>query len=188
VATSDKTVMTERFKDGLEGAPHRRPSLGACGSPGRWLALARSRRIGLLIVTRATWRPIGTRGPRRHDPQAGEERRRVDAHNADLGSLSPVVVPGGYVFIAGKSGIGYVLHQGALGGIGGEVSSTSVCAGFGGAAPERGDHLRAVLKRSADGSDRRKRHDQPRLADHVGGDRVAGDRGWGRLELGHRCR
>ena len=40
----------------------------------------------------------------------------------------------GWVFIAGKSGTGYVLRQGSLGGIGGQVSSASVCAAFGGAA------------------------------------------------------
>ncbi len=55
-----------------------------------------------------------------------------NAGDADLGSLSPTLLPGGWVFIAGKSGIGYVLHQGALGGLGGQVSSASVCAGFGG--------------------------------------------------------
>ena len=39
-----------------------------------------------------------------------------NAGDADLGSLSPVLLPGGWVFIAGKNGHGYVLHQGALGG------------------------------------------------------------------------
>ena len=57
-----------------------------------------------------------------------------NAGDADLGSLAPVLVPGGWVFIAGKSGTGYVLHQGALGGIGGQVDSAGVCSGFGGAA------------------------------------------------------
>jgi PQQ-like domain len=57
-----------------------------------------------------------------------------NATDADLGSLSPVFVPGGWVFIAGKSGIGYVLRQGALGGIGGEVSAAVVCTAFGGAS------------------------------------------------------
>lgn len=57
-----------------------------------------------------------------------------NANDADLGSLSPVIVPGGWIFIAGKSGTGYVLRQGALGGIGGEVSSASVCRAFGAAA------------------------------------------------------
>jgi len=61
-----------------------------------------------------------------------------NAGDADLGSLSPVLVPGGWVFIAGKSGTGYVLHQGALGGMGGQVSSAPVCTGFGGAAHSGG--------------------------------------------------
>ncbi len=59
---------------------------------------------------------------------------RDNARDADLGSLSPVLVPGGWVFIAGKSGQGYVLRQGDLGGIGGQVSTRAVCAGFGAAA------------------------------------------------------
>jgi outer membrane protein assembly factor BamB len=57
-----------------------------------------------------------------------------NANDADLGSLAPTLLPGGWVFIAGKSGTGYVLRQGALGGIGGQVSSAAVCAGFGGTA------------------------------------------------------
>jgi polyvinyl alcohol dehydrogenase (cytochrome) len=57
-----------------------------------------------------------------------------NANDADLGSLSPVLVPGGWVFIAGKSGTGYVLRQGALGDVGGQVSSSGVCSAFGGAA------------------------------------------------------
>ncbi len=57
-----------------------------------------------------------------------------NAVDADLGSMSPVLVPGGWVFIAGKSGTGYTLRQGALGGVGGQVASAPVCAGFGGAA------------------------------------------------------
>lgn len=57
-----------------------------------------------------------------------------NAVDADLGSLSPVLVPGGWVFIAGKSGFGYVLRQGSLGAIGGQVSTAPVCNGFGGAA------------------------------------------------------
>jgi outer membrane protein assembly factor BamB len=57
-----------------------------------------------------------------------------NAGDKDLGSMSPVLVPGGWVFIAGKSGTGYMLHQGALGGIGGQVSSASLCGAYGGAA------------------------------------------------------
>jgi outer membrane protein assembly factor BamB len=59
---------------------------------------------------------------------------RDNAGDADLGSLAPTLVPGGWAFIAGKSGRGYVLRQGALGGIGGEVSSATVCRAFGGTA------------------------------------------------------
>jgi len=59
-----------------------------------------------------------------------------NAGDADLGSTSPVLVPGGWVFQVGKSGTGYVMRQGALGGIGGQVSSAHVCAGFGGAAQD----------------------------------------------------
>ena len=57
-----------------------------------------------------------------------------NANDADLGSISPVLLPGGLVFQSGKSGTGYVLRQGALGGIGGQVSKAAGCAGFGGAA------------------------------------------------------
>jgi len=57
-----------------------------------------------------------------------------NAGDADLGSTSPVLVPGGWVFQVGKSGTGYALRQGALGGIGGQVSSAYVCSAFGGAA------------------------------------------------------
>jgi outer membrane protein assembly factor BamB len=57
-----------------------------------------------------------------------------NASDLDLGSLSPVLLPGGLVFSAGKRGTGYVLRQGALGGIGRQVSSAGVCAAFGGAA------------------------------------------------------
>jgi outer membrane protein assembly factor BamB len=57
-----------------------------------------------------------------------------NAGDADLGSTSPTLVPGGWAFIAGQSGIGYVLRAGALGGIGGEVSSAPVCRAFGATA------------------------------------------------------
>jgi polyvinyl alcohol dehydrogenase (cytochrome) len=63
----------------------------------------------------------------------------------DLGSMTPAVV-GGYVFIAGKRGVGFSLRAdklssaggsgdaGGVGGIGGEVAQKRVCAGYGGAA------------------------------------------------------
>jgi len=55
----------------------------------------------------------------------------------DLGSMSPVVA-GGYVFVAGKRGVGYVLRADRFGGIGGEVKQAPVCAGYGGAAVAAG--------------------------------------------------
>jgi hypothetical protein len=60
---------------------------------------------------------------------------RVDNDNdRDLGSQGPALVGDRWVFIAGKSGTAYVLRQGRLGGIGGEVSAADVCTSFGGAA------------------------------------------------------
>ena len=68
----------------------------------------------------------------------------------DLGSQGPALV-GPWVFAAGKSGTGYVLRRDALGGIGGQVSSASLCTSFGGAAVDGGvvyvpctDGVRAV--------------------------------------------
>jgi outer membrane protein assembly factor BamB len=52
----------------------------------------------------------------------------------DLGSQGPVLIGTKWVFIAGKSGTGYVLRQGHLGGVGGQVWQGPVCRGFGGAA------------------------------------------------------
>ncbi len=57
-----------------------------------------------------------------------------NADDLDLGSVSPTVLPNGFVFIAGKSGVGYVLRQRALGGIGHPVASGTACASFGGTA------------------------------------------------------
>lgn len=52
----------------------------------------------------------------------------------DLGSQGPVLVGSQWVFIAGKSGTGYVLRQGHLGGVGGQVWQGDLCRSFGGAA------------------------------------------------------
>jgi outer membrane protein assembly factor BamB len=51
----------------------------------------------------------------------------LNTSDTDLGSLSPALLPGGLVFIAGKNGIGYLLRQSHLGGIGGEAYSDTVC-------------------------------------------------------------
>jgi outer membrane protein assembly factor BamB len=56
-----------------------------------------------------------------------------NAGDQDLGSQGPTLV-GPWVFIAGKSGNGYVLRHDHLGGIGGEVTHGELCSSFGGTA------------------------------------------------------
>ena len=58
-----------------------------------------------------------------------------NARDADLGSLTPVRT-GGHILIAGKSGTGYVLAAGRLGGVGGQVSSATVCPAYGATATD----------------------------------------------------
>lgn len=61
--------------------------------------------------------------------------RQLNTDDLDLGSQSPVLVQGGYLFQAGKQGVGYIVSAGNLGGAGGQVSSAQVCSGaYGGAA------------------------------------------------------
>jgi hypothetical protein len=50
-----------------------------------------------------------------------------------LGSQNAALVGSKWIFIGGKSLESYVLRQGHLGGIGGQVSKTSLCASYGGA-------------------------------------------------------
>ncbi len=59
-----------------------------------------------------------------------------NSSDTDLGSMGPVLLPDGFVFVAGKDGMGYVLHANALGGVGGQVAETQICNGLamGGAA------------------------------------------------------
>ncbi len=68
------------------------------------------------------------------DGFAPDRWRQDNATDADLGSLSPVLLPDGLVFIAGKAGIGYLLHADALGGVGGQTVVQNVCHAYGGAA------------------------------------------------------
>ncbi|HZR39118.1 MAG TPA: PQQ-binding-like beta-propeller repeat protein, partial [Ktedonobacteraceae bacterium] len=57
-----------------------------------------------------------------------------NAADADLGSLSPVLLPNNLIFIVGKSGRGYLLHANALGGVGGQAQELQVCPSYGGGA------------------------------------------------------
>jgi outer membrane protein assembly factor BamB len=58
----------------------------------------------------------------------------LNAHDTDLGSTGPLLIPGGRVFIIGKEGVGYLLDASRLGGIGGQLASRSICGGAFGAS------------------------------------------------------
>ena len=47
----------------------------------------------------------------------------------DLGSAAPALLSDGRVLQVGKSHTGYLLNQGALGGIGGQIATAAVCSG-----------------------------------------------------------
>lgn len=50
-----------------------------------------------------------------------------NANDKDLGSTSPVLLPGGKLFSIGKRGTGYLLDASRLGGVGGQISKSNVC-------------------------------------------------------------
>lgn len=60
--------------------------------------------------------------------------QQENANDADLGSMGPLLLPNNLVFADGKSGLGYLLHADALGGVGGQAQVLTVCDSFGGAA------------------------------------------------------
>lgn len=68
------------------------------------------------------------------DGFAPDRWRQDNLTDADLGSLGPVLLPNNLILIAGKSGIGYVLHSDALGGVGGQAATKQMCHAYGGAA------------------------------------------------------
>ncbi len=55
-------------------------------------------------------------------------------HDADLGSTSPSLTANGYLLAVGKSSTAYTLRAGRLSGIGGQVTTTQLCAAYGGTA------------------------------------------------------
>jgi len=57
-----------------------------------------------------------------------------NAADADLGSMSPVLLSNGLIYVSGKSGQGYLLHANALGGVGGQIQEMYACRSYGGAA------------------------------------------------------
>jgi hypothetical protein len=70
------------------------------------------------------------------DSFAPRDWASLNAGDTDLGSTSPVLLPGSRVFQVGKSGVGYLLDAQHLGGIGGQLHAGTVCSGvaFGGVA------------------------------------------------------
>lgn len=60
---------------------------------------------------------------------------QLNAGDTDLGSVGPAILPDGTIFQIGKDGIGYLINASSMGGIGGQVYSSKVCASvFGGTA------------------------------------------------------
>ena len=68
------------------------------------------------------------------DAFAPQGWQQENAGDVDLGSMGPLLLPNGFVFSAGKSGIVYTLHANALGGVGGQAQKATVCRAFGGSA------------------------------------------------------
>jgi outer membrane protein assembly factor BamB len=60
--------------------------------------------------------------------------RQQNAGDVDLGSTGPTLLTNGLVLAIGKSPNVYVTRQSSLGGIGGQLSTTEICAGYGGTA------------------------------------------------------
>ena len=64
----------------------------------------------------------------------------LNGSDTDLGSVGPLLLPGGRAFAIGKSGIGYLLRTAHLGRIGHAVASRHICgAAFGGLAASGGN-------------------------------------------------
>ena len=68
------------------------------------------------------------------DGFAPQNWQQENASDADLGSTGPLLLPNNLVYADGKSGLGYLLHANALGGVNGQVQVLNVCHSYGGAA------------------------------------------------------
>ena len=53
----------------------------------------------------------------------------LNANDLDLGNTGATLLPGNLIFSIGKEGVGYLLNSSDLGGIGGQLYSSSVCSG-----------------------------------------------------------
>ncbi|MCW2542178.1 MAG: hypothetical protein JWN95_3903 [Frankiales bacterium] len=72
--------------------------------------------------------------PRLVDSFAPSDWALNNQQDVGLGSQSPALIGDRWIFLGGKSMSSYVLAQGRLGGIGGEVSQGQFCRSFGGTA------------------------------------------------------
>jgi len=57
-----------------------------------------------------------------------------NAHDLDLGSTQPALLPDGMLLEDGKRGTAYLVDSAHLGGVGGQVARADVCEAYGGAA------------------------------------------------------
>ena len=57
-----------------------------------------------------------------------------NAHDLDLGSTQPALLPGGMLLADGKRGTAYLVSAAHLGGVGGQVAQAEVCEAYGAAA------------------------------------------------------
>ena len=57
-----------------------------------------------------------------------------NAHDLDLGSTQPALLPDGMLLADGKRGTAYLVSAAHLGGVGGQVAQAQVCPGYGAAA------------------------------------------------------
>lgn len=64
------------------------------------------------------------------DSFAPADWSRLSQQDLDLGSISPVLLGDGLVYISGKDGRGYLLHADHLGGIGGQAFAGPACGSY----------------------------------------------------------
>ena len=57
-----------------------------------------------------------------------------NAHDLDLGSTQPALLPDGMLLADGKRGVAYLVDSAHLGGVGGQMAQAAVCEAYGGAA------------------------------------------------------
>jgi len=66
---------------------------------------------------------------------------QLNADDTDLGSVAPTILPNGDIFQIGKAGVGYLLNGTDLGGIGGQITNTTICDGAYGGTARLGDSV-----------------------------------------------